>query len=213
MVKKLILTALALISILTTRASTNETFHSFWDKTTFTFEEEFRLKDASYGPLFYEHSDIQIKYKLVDKYLDVFSDYRLIFQNKGKGWNTQSMFLEGFNLKYPESTNWGKINLRTRLEIGLNDAPAANTYQLNVFPKYNTPWKWTKFAINPFVANEFFFDTEHSMEFIKDRIYAGVDWKINKWIKGSTYYYKEEAKSGTSWVQADVAVAQIKFEF
>lgn len=212
MLKKLIFGLLLALGIsFSAGAQTNDVFKSFMDKTVFTFEEEFRLKDANYGPLFYEHSDIQIKYKLVDPYLDVFSDYRLIFQNKGKGWNTQSMFLEGFNLKYPEG-KWGKINLRNRIEIGLNDH-VDDTYQLNIFPKYNTPWKWTKFKINPFVANEMFFDTVHSMDFIKDRIYAGVDWQITPKIKGSTYYYKEENKAGSSWVQSDVAVTQIKFEF
>lgn len=201
-------------ALLTTAAfaQTNTTKNSFLDKSVITLEEEFRAKNANgYGPMFYEHTDIQYKY-LLSKYVDVFTDYRLIFQNKGKGWNDQSMFLEGFNLKYPESTNWGKINLRTRLEIGLNNAATPNTYQLNVFPKYNTPWKWTRFKINPFVANEMFFDTKQSMDFVKDRVYAGLDWQINKKIKGSTYYYREESRSNSSWVPADVAVMQIKFE-
>jgi len=183
---------------------------SWRDKSVFTLEEEFRAKNQA-TPLFYEHTDIQYKY-LLNQNVDVFTDYRFILQNKGKGFNDQNMFIEGFNLKYPESTNWGKINLRTRIEIGLNTSPTASTYQLNVFPKYNTPWKWTRFKINPFIADESFYDTIHSMGFVKNRIYAGVDWQITPKIKGSTYYYKEDSKSNP-WSHADVAVTQIKFEF
>jgi hypothetical protein len=181
----------------------------------FTFEEEFRSRDDNtiHG-LFYEHSDIQAKY-LINKYVDVFTDYRLILQDKGTGFKNQSMFIEGFNLKYPESTNWGKINLRTRLEIGLNPAGTDDTYQLNIFPKYNTPWKWTKFKINPFVANELFLDTVHDFNFVKNRIYAGFDYTITPKIKGGVWYYREAGDPGSNkpWTHADVAVAQIRYEF
>lgn len=213
MLKKLLLATVMVLSLTSTvKANTNDIFgvldsHKF----VFTFEEEFRLKDTSSdSPVFYEHSDIQAKY-LINKYVDVFTDYRLVFQNKGKGWNDQSMFLEGFNLKLPESTNWGRVNLRTRLEIGLNSSPTPTTYTLNVFPKYNSPWRWTKFQINPFVADELFFDCERSLEFNKNRGYVGVDWKINNRIKASTYYYHENSYVGGK--PADVAVQQIKFEF
>ena len=216
MIKKLflILALLTIIGSSIVNAQTNKTVN-FFDRShlVFTVEEEFRLKDqGSVHGLFYEHTDVQAKY-LVNKYVDVFTDYRLIFKNKAGTWGDQSMFLEGFNLKYPESTNWGKLNLRTRIEIGLNKDGVDTTYELNVFPKYNTPWKFTKFDINPFAANEMFFDTLNSADFIRNRIYAGVDWKITKSIKGSTYYYHEEAKSGVTWTPSEVVVVQIKFEF
>jgi len=153
----------------------------------------------------------QPKNDLINKYVDVFTDYRLILQDKGKGFKDQSMLLEGFNLKYPEQ-KWGKINLRNRLEIGLNNDPTPTTYQINEFPKYNTPWKFTKFKINPFVADESFYDAQHNFSFIKNRIYGGVDWTITPKIKGATYYYKEDVRSNP-WVHSDVFVTQIKFEF
>ena len=99
----------------------------------FTYENEFRLKNQN-NPLYYDHNDIQIKY-LISPYVDIFSDYRLIFQNKGTGWTDQNMLLEGFNLKLPKQ-QWGKLNLRNRLEIGFNPSPTPTTWQLNEFPKY-----------------------------------------------------------------------------
>ena len=178
---------------------------SFIERSTFTLEEEFRLKDQS--GLFYEHTDIQYKYA-VNKYFDMFTDYRLIFSSKNNSWSSQNMFLEGFNIKYPEQS-WGKVNLRTRIEITQNPSPKPDTYYLNVFPKYNTPWKWTHFKINPFVADELFFDTLNNAYFVKNRVYGGFDYVLIQHVKGSLYYYHES--SGNS--QSEVAVAQIKFEF
>lgn len=212
MIKNIVIAVLTMIIIgsSSVKASTNEIGIFDSKRVVFTFEEEFRMKNQS-TPLFYEHSDFQMKY-LINTYVDVFTDYRFILQNKGKGFKDQSMFLEGFNLKYPENTNWGKINLRSRVEIGLNESPTPTTYQLNEFLKYNTPWKFTKFKINPFVADESFYDVQHNFDFVKNRVYVGVDWEISKKAKCSTYYYKEDAKANP-WTHADVAVTQIKFEF
>lgn len=173
----------------------------------FTYENEFRLHDTTTPALYYDHNDIQIKY-LVNPYFDLFSDYRLIFQNKGNGFSEQNMFLEGFNLKYP-AQKWGKMNLRSRLEIGLNQDPVPTSWLWNEFPKYNTPWKWTKYEINPFIADEMFFDVTHDMNLVKNRIYGGVDWKLTSKIKGGTYFYRE-SKQG-KW--SNSFVTQIKFEF
>lgn len=199
-----------LCSIFVTNINAEESSFSFKKNSVITLEEEFRLKDQPKDPFFYEHTDIQYKL-LINKYFDVFTDYRLILSGKNGSFDSQNMFIEGFNIKYPEQ-KWGKINLRTRVEIALNSYPKADTYYLNVFPKYNTPWKWTKFKINPFVADESFYDTLNSGCFVKNRIYAGFDWAINKNIKGSTYYYHENTRNNP-WTHTDVAVTQIKFEF
>jgi len=200
------------VSTGSTNKPVHKTFKTFdLSNFVFTVENEFRAKDTGTS-FFYEHNDIQAKYLLIDKYFDIFTDYRLIFKNSAEGnnWKNQSMFLEGFNIKYPEQT-WGKINLRQRLEIGLNHAPTKDTYQWNVFPKYNTPWKLTKYEINPFVADESFFDTQQSMGFVKNRVYAGIDYKFTPKIKGGTWYYYETAAHSSS--TANVLVTQIKFEF
>jgi hypothetical protein len=185
----------------TVNAATNEL-----SKVSFTYENEVRAESQS---LFYNHNDIQLKY-YVDRYFDVFTDYRLIFQDKGHGFKSQNMFLEGFTLKYPEQP-WGKVSLRNRIEIGLNPEPTPTSLMWNEFPKYNTPWKWTKYEINPFVAYEMFFDIRRDMNFTKNRIYVGVEWKITPKIYGSTYYYYETLIGKSS--HSDVLVTQIRFRF
>ena len=65
-------------------------------KISFTYENEVQVKSQS-SPFYYDHNDIQAKY-LINKYLDVFTDYRLILQDKGNGFKSQSMFIEGFKV-------------------------------------------------------------------------------------------------------------------
>ena len=207
------------------QTSTNSSWEKFTEtikqKSVVTLEEEFRGKDTD-SHLFYQHTDIQYKF-LAFNNLDFFTDYRFILKNSsganGK-WADQSMFLEGFNLKLPESSRWGKINLRVREEIGLQTptstgVTAANstTWQLNLFPKYDLPFKWTKYEIQPFVADESFWDTEHGMSYVRNRIYAGLDFKISPKILGGVWYYRENQNTLYGAKNSDVAVAQIRFIF
>lgn len=217
-----ILKQLALIIVLsvTAKLSASTTYApdfpniSVPSNLVFSFNQEFRGKE----PLgfFYQHSDIQAKYLFGD-YIDIFTDYRLIFQEKTvkAGFKDQSMFLEGFDLKSSD-TQYGKISLRSRLEIGLNPYPTPTSYQLNEFPKYNLPWKFTKFQFNPFVADEMFFDCRNNLDFDKNRVYLGIDWQISKRIKCSTYYFRESVQPSSTkgrWTQADVIDQSITFVF
>lgn len=220
------------LGLLGARASTNEVaetpastnlFLGFVnpEKIVITYENELRAKDQNNNtPLFYDHNDIQFKYLLAEHF-DIWVDYRLILQNKGTGFKDQSMILPGFNLKNPEQW-WGKINLRVREEIGFNSLPGLgakttenqrNTWQLNLFPKYDAPWKWTKFKFQPFVADESFWDTADAMAFVRNRVYAGFDWEITPKIKGGTWYYRETQNSLYGSTHSDVGVMQIRFEF
>lgn len=190
------------------------------NRSVVTLEEEFRGKDVQ-THMFYEHTDIQYKF-LAFKHLDFFTDYRFILKDSsgvnGK-WSDQSMLLEGINLKVPESSTWGKLNLRLREEIGFNPPVAhptvaqQTTWQFNVFPKYDLPFKFTKYQIQPFVADESFWDTANGMGYVRNRIYAGLDWQITPKIKGGTWYYREDQHGLYGGRKADVAVVQIRFEF
>jgi hypothetical protein len=184
--------------------------------TTFTVEEEFR-QNCDLDKFFYEHTDFQVKYTLVN-WADVFVSYRLIFQDKGSGWQRGDMVIPGFNLRLPSKylpSKFGGLSLRSREEILLETAGNKPSYQLTEFLKYNTPWKFTRFQINPFVGTEGFFDCNKDMTFDRYRLYTGVDYVINKNVKGSLFYYSQDDKPSSSWdwKQANIFVAQVKFSF
>jgi hypothetical protein len=217
--KTIVLTSvLALLCGLSTvNAATNDILGiADSSKFVFQYENEFRGKDRdNSSPLFYDHNDFQVKY-LFNQYFDVHTDYRLVFQDKSTGakdtgFKDTSVFLEGFDLKLPESPKWGKITMNDRIEISLNGGSSPNTYYLRNFPKYDFPLKLTRYQFQPFVANESFWDVEHNMQFVKNRIYAGIDWQITPKIQGGTWYYYE-TYNGTA-THANVGVMAIRFLF
>ena len=212
--KKILLAALVACSLAISGLAQNY-FTNFpaitSSKVVFDFSDEVRIKD--HQGLYYNHDDIQIKY-LVCPNFDVFADYRLIFQNdnNGKNFVQHSMFLPGFDLKAPEG-KYGAVSLRTRLEDETQPGKR-NTYQLNVFPKYNTPWKFTRYHINPFIADESFYDCNADLGFLKNRVYAGVDYQITPKVKFSSYFYHEASESAQgTWSHANCFVTQFHFLF
>jgi hypothetical protein len=177
-----------------------------WSKFKISLQEEFRFKDEG-SSFFYQFTDLQLKYS-VSKYFDVFGDYRLIFKQKEGEWDQSNVLMPGFTIKYP-TEKFGKFEIRTRAEAGVDLSPV--TWALNVQPKYNTPWKWTRFDLNPYVANEMFFDIRNDMEYTVNRIRAGVDMKLSKKVSASVGYYYETAFDKKT--DANVVSAAVKFEF
>lgn len=197
-------------------AFNSPTMSNLLQHTAFTVEEEFR-QDCDMGKFYYEHTDLQVKYNLVE-WADIFISYRLIFQDKASGWKRGDMVIPGFNLRAPAKylpTKLGAVSLRSREEILLETAGNKESYHLTEFLKYNTPWKFTRFQLNPFVGTEGFFDCQNDMTFDRYRLYAGFDYAINKNVKGSVFYYSQQDKLSKSWnwTQANIFVAQIKFLF
>ena len=173
------------------------------DNLGFSLQEEFRFKDTG-DSWYYQHSDFQIKYK-VSKYVDVFTDYRLIFQNKG-GWDAYNVVMPGFTLKYP-TDKWGKFEVRTRGQAALDASPVL--WSLNIQPKYNFPWKWTKYEFNPYIADEIQWILDDNIDYKTNRVRVGIGWKFTKGVKGSLGYYYETSNKG----HANVVNTSIKFEF
>jgi hypothetical protein len=180
-----------------------------WTNFTFTVEDEIRVKTE--GGFYYNHTDLKLAYSMTP-WMDVFGGYRLVFQDPGDGFDNWNKFLPGVTLKTPEGS-WGKLSLRSQFEFGLAPKDIDNTYELSEKLKYNTPWKWTKLEINPFVADEVFFDADRGMDFDKNRAFGGFDYKITQHLKGSVFYFYESAKGGGKWDDAHVIGTSLRFEF
>lgn len=202
-IKSLLFTTI-LFGCVSTQASTND-FLSL-DRVGISLKEEFRFRDTGQS-FFYQFTELGISYE-INNYLDVFTKYRLIFKEKNGLFDDSNVLLPGINLKYP-AQKWGKVSMEVRGEAGLDFNPIP--WVLNVHPKYNTPWKWTKFEFNPYVSDEMFFDASHDLDYLSNRVRVGMDYKFTKGIKGSTgYYYEANEEKGT---HANVVNTSIKFEF
>ena len=193
-----------MVGALNVNASTND-FLSL-DRVGFSLQEEFRFKDTGTA-FFYQFTQFQVTYE-INKYVDLFANYRLIYKEKDGSWDNFNVVMPGISLKYP-AQKWGKVGMSIRGEAGLDFSPVP--WALNVHPKYSTPWKWTKFQFNPYVSDEIFFNASDDLSYVANRIRVGVDYKFTKNIKGSTgYYYEVNDVKGT---RSNVVNTSIKFEF
>ena len=210
------LSAIMLIICITSFSQTNSDWEIFKSKSQFQVEEEFHYYAGPQATMLnYEHTDLQYKY-LANSYFDVFGSYRLIFKESANTWQNYNMFVPGFDLKLPIQL-WGTLNLRTKVEITPanqhGNTPA--TYMQAEWLKYNTPWKFTKYEINPLVGDEPFFNTADGYDFVRNRVTAGVDFKINQNIKGTLMYWYQNDKNTKiqTWIGSDYIDFQLKFLF
>lgn len=176
---------------------------------TFSVEDEVRVKTD--GGFYYNHTDLKLAYSLTP-WIDLFGGYRLVFEDQGTGFDNWNKFIPGITFKTPES-KWGQFSLRSQFEAGLAPSGVDNTYELSEKVKYNTPWKWTKLEINPFIADEMFLDADRGMDFDQNRAFGGFEYKITKNLKGSVFYFYESAKNGGKWDDAHVFGTSLRFEF
>ncbi|MEI6421701.1 MAG: DUF2490 domain-containing protein [Lentisphaerota bacterium] len=213
------ISALFLVAFLSASVSaqtTNITWEAFRAKSQFQLEEEFHFYTGPNKPykLDYEHTDIQYKY-LANSYFDVFGSYRFIIKNTGGEWNDYNMFVSGFDIKLPTQP-WGTVNLRTKVEITPEQhSMTKSTYNQYEWIKYNLPWKFTKYEINPFIGDEPSFSIQHNWDFIRNRVTAGVDFKVIKNVRGTLMYWYQTDKNTKSqtWTGSDYIVLQLKFIF
>jgi hypothetical protein len=213
--KYIVLSVILLVSSAVAQTSTtNWVAANLLKHTTFTLEEEFR-QSGDRARSFYEHTDFQVKYA-VNGWLDAFGSYRLIYQDKGHGYHTASMFVPGFMLKAPTTllpAKYGALSLRSRVELTLQDSQNKASYQDTEFLKYSLPWKWSRWQIQPFVGEELFFDCAKDLDFNRNRFYAGVDFVLSSRVKGSLFWYDQQDKGKRAWTSDNIIVAQVKFVF
>jgi hypothetical protein len=73
------------------------------------------------------------------------------------------------------------------------------------------PWKFTEYAIRPYVADEIFFDCE-DVDITKNRAFVGVTFDIMEHV-GGELYYMWEATDQQKWFDDHVIGTKLKFSF
>lgn len=181
---------------------------------TFTHEIEEELKIKEQAGIFYEHTQITSTLKY-NKLIQPFVGYRLEFEDKkGNGlvWNQKQSILFGNNITVLDNDAYGKLNLKSQFEYAFISG-GNNDFRLRERLKYNTPWKFTKLEINPFIFDEMFFDLYSNNGFNQNRAGTGLDFKIYKNLSGSIFYYLNNQKKNNDWSNANTIVIQSKIKF
>ncbi len=177
------------------------------DKLRIKVEEELRI-GGDMSVLYYEHTDLGVTYN-VTRGLDVGLDYRQIYEKKAGRW-------KGENRPYGEVTlkeAWQNMEIadRNRLELRCGEGRTPKWRYRNKF-SVSSPWKLTKFHINPYVADEVFVDF-YADHLTRNRLYLGLKAKWLKQLKTDVFYLWELNKNNSEWTYNNAMGLKIKISF
>jgi hypothetical protein len=171
-------------------------------------EEEFRWADNA-SEFYYHHYDIGYFYS-PNKYLNIGGGYRHIYElKKGKfklenaPYITVTLFwdLKGF-----------KFEDRNRMEYRHFDYQADSGRYRNKFT-LKLPWKFTKMAIQPYVADEIFFGFGGASRFNQNRFSSGLAMSLTTTIKAEIYYMLQSSRAKSQWVDTNILGTKLKLLF
>jgi len=181
-------------------------------KAKIVVEEEFRYGNNGHE-LYYQHYDTAFAYAF-NKNLDLTLSYRHVIEKKRGKFRTENEPNVNAILKWDA---FGcKLSNRFRFEY------RHFNYQADAFRYRNMltvrlPWKFTKFEINPYFADEVFVSSLGSAV-NNNRFYAGLSFILTKHIKGDLYYLLQHTRTASKygdveWPRINVLGTKIKLIF
>ncbi len=144
------------------------------------------------------------------EWIDLGLNYRHIFEEKSSKWRVENRPHLNANIKWKlfgmDFSNRGRLESRIREK-------ADNFLRYRSKFTVKAPFKLTKFEIQPYVADEIFYDFDEET-LNKNRLYAGIVFKIFKNLKADFFYLLERNKnSSNKWYDYNVFGTNLKFSF
>ncbi len=175
----------------------------------FKFQEEFRLGESG-GRLYRHHSDAGFVYTGFADWIDLGFNYRQVFEKDSEGeWRQE-------NRPHLNVTLKGKLlglDVSDRSRIEYRDRENKEDvwrYRNKVTVKL--PFELTEFKLKPYLADEVFI-TLNDDNVDRNRLYAGVSFKLAKNLKGDVFYMWQSSRSSSSWTDINVLGTALKFSF
>jgi hypothetical protein len=176
------------------------------EKLKITAEEELRF-GGNVSELFYTHTDGGLHLNVTDGL--VFGvNYRLIYAKSERKWKEENR--PHFNVTLKGKLKDFKLSNRSRLELRIKDD--SDTWRYRNKTKVTFPVKWTKFEIQPYIADEVFIDF-HGDCLNQNRLYAGFGAKLFKHLKTDIYYVWQTAKVNNGWSNFHALGLKMKLVF
>jgi len=172
-------------------------------------EEEFRWGDNA-SEFYYQHYDIGYFY-LLNKYFNFGGGFRYVLSRTGDKFREED---EPYfaTLIFWDPAGFSLAN-RTRIEYRYFDyQPAQWRFRNKLDIKF--PWRFTRFAIRPMVADEIFFKF-NGIDLNENRLYAGLAFTLSKNLTGELCYMLRSIKNtGTcTWNDTNVLSTKLKLAF
>ena len=176
--------------------------------TKVVLEEEFRW-GGSAKEFYYQHYDLGFFYSL-QKHLNVGAGYRhVLYKSGGKFLVENEPYLTATLL-------WDfagfKFDDRSRLEYNHFDYKDDTWRYRNKFT-VKSPWKFTRFEIQPYLADEIFVLFDDSQRLNQNRFFAGLGMVITKNLKAEIYYMLQSTKGSKLWTAINVLGTKLKLVF
>ena len=173
-----------------------------------TLEEEFRFGDDA-AELSYQHSDLGITYLGLAQWLDIGLNYRHVFEKKSDKWKEESRPHLNATVKW----KLFDIDFSDRSRFEYRDREDAENYwrYRNKF-SLKFPFKFTRFQIQPYLADEIFYDFD-AETLNRNRFYSGFEFKITKNLKGDIFYLLQRSESNDKWININVLGTKLKLSF
>jgi len=172
-----------------------------------SLEQEFRWGNNA-GDFYYQHYDVGYIY-LLNNYFNFGGGFRYIKQKSAdKFRDVSEPYLAAFMFWNPAGFN---LSNRMRFEYRYADYQSdAYVFRNKLDIKF--PWKFTRLAIQPMVADEIFFKFNGG-DFNENRLFAGFAFNPVKYIKAEIYYMLRSTKSSGVWKDTNVLGTKLKLSF
>lgn len=168
--------------------------------------EEFRFQDNA-SQLYHYFTEIGIGRSL-NEWFDLSLEYRHINEKKENKWMLENrpQISGTINLKWHRLT----IKDRNRFEYRIQEN-SDNTWRYRNRLSVELPCKWTSMQIQPYTADEIFFDFIEK-KINRNRVYFGLKMKPLKFLKGDIYYLWQSSKK-TEWIDFHIVGTKIQLTF
>lgn len=169
-------------------------------------DEEFRFSDDA-GSFYYNHTDIG-SFCSLNENLEIGLNYRHIYQKKNKGWDPE--YRPHVNVTLKTKLHNFAIKDRSRFEYRMPES-ASDSWRYRNKLSVDMPFKWKRFNIGPYIADEIFVDFDKK-ELNRNRLYLGFKMKFFKNLQGEIFYLWQSTR-GSKWKDYNVLGTGLKLAF
>jgi len=177
------------------------------DHLKLKLEEELRFGDNA-GELYYTHTEGGITVSVTDS-LDLGMKYRQIYEKKNGKWKEENR--PHFNATVKWVGQGFKFKDRNRIEYR-DCEDKQDTFRYRNKLSIDFPVRWTRFNIQPYIADEIFIDFEGE-KFNRNRFYAGFKAKLFKHLKTDIFYLWQSSEKSDKWIDYNVIGVKVKAVF
>jgi hypothetical protein len=175
-----------------------------------SFEEEFKFGDDA-GELYYHHSDLGFVYRSFADWIDLGFNYRQISERADSEGQWRQENRPHLNITFKGTLFDLDVSDRSRFDYRDRENKRDHwRYRNKITVK--VPLELTGLKLKPYLADEVYIPLNDD-NITKNKIYAGVSFKVLENMTGEIFYLWESSRSTGYWNDINVLGTWLKFRF